>query len=410
MFSKVLPLLLVLVGDVEGFQSLAPTTTGPKPFSTHLSVTPASDYEMDDFVNDRPYRRGSYYDGGESFRVGGRPVDGHRVIRSNRPFGPRRTERGPHMDVTTANPSFVRTDRRDGRPGDFRYGPAMPNTQDLVGMGRMPMQSEEWDRYRYNRDRPSRFRSTRTGGRMPHFIADEDDVGLPIDPALDEELEDEMVDGGVVPPVRGGRRGDTMREREMRDLEERRRARRGGAVRLYNPGLRGYSWEEDDYPERRGRYGRGRRYYADRRRDGLYDDDDMDYDDVVPLRRRAGMMGPRARRYYDNDRDMDVMSRRDEFEEDDYVRDGPYMVRGRYSRRGGVGPRREGDMMDAEVGYDRDRFFPRRNRGMYGGASPRMDEPGSMGGPMEQDLFGRDSRYTSRQQGWRSGTSMDVIY
>ena len=363
MLSKsVAQFVVLLVGSVASFQAPLPvcwTTT------TLLRSSPgvASDYDRDDFVNDRHYRdRGEY---APDFTV--------------RPTRPMRTERGPHMDVTTANPQFLRTDRprREG----FRYGGSVrPNIQDLRGVGRMPMQDGEWDRYRYNRDRPSRFRSSRYRSSMdrdmPHFIADDGEIGMPVDGPptnLDAEMEEEMEERQRMRDerdIRGVGRGESMREREWRELDER-RARRG--QRLFSQDIQGFG----DMPMRRD-----------------------DWDEYYPSRGGRFYDDRGSRRMYD---DGFGLSRRNEFEEEDYVRDGPYMVRGRYNR----GSRDFFDDDARRYGGGRDRFYPGRSRGVYNGSI--RDEPGNIGGPTQQDLFGRDSQYTSRQQSWTAGTSFDVV-
>lgn len=386
MLSKIIfaPLLLLLNSSGgDCFQSPLPaasrTTT-----TTVLGISPgvASDYDRDDFVNDRHYRdRGEY---AEDFRV--RPTRG-------------RGGRGPHMDVTTSNPQFMRTDRPGG---GFRYGGGgasiRPDIQDLRGVGRMPMQDATWDRYRYNRDRPSRFRSSRRGS-MPHFIADEREIGMPIDEprrGVEEEMEQEEMEQEErmreEQEIRGVGRGESMREREWREIDER-QARRG--ARLYSQEFQGGGfdrgmpmgdeyggWGDYPYPGGRGRY--EERYFGD----------------------REGGFTPRRGRYqrgFYEGGDMGF-SRRDEFE-DDFARDGPHMGRGRYNRRGGR------EFFGNDVGRfgdgDSERFYPGRSRGLYNGSI--RDEPGNIGGPTQQDLFGRDSQYTSRQQSWTTGTSFDTI-
>jgi hypothetical protein len=361
LFKSLAPLVL-LVGSGESF--LAPITVRLTTPSSRVSSGVASDYDRDDFVNDRHYRDRGEYAG--DFRV--------------RPTRPMSSVRGPHMDVTTANPQFMRTDRprREG----FRYsGSVRPNIQDLRGVGRMPMQDGVWDRYRYSRDRPSRFRSSRDRG-MPHFIADDDEVGMPVDalPTVRDEMEEDMEEEQRMREerdIRGVGLGESMREREWRELDER-RARRG--ERLYSQDIQGRMPMRGDYLNEYQYPGRGGRFYDER--DGYF-----------PGRGRSG------RSPYE---DYGGFSRRDEFE-NDYVRDGPFMVRGRYNRGG-----RDFFEDDARrYGGDRDRFYPTRSRGVYSGSI--RDEPGNIGGPTQQDLFGRDSEYTSRQQSWTTGTSFDTI-
>lgn len=414
---------------------------------------------------------------GDTFRVGGRPVEGHTVIRPRR--GPRPpTERGEHMRVSTSNPNFVRTDRdrRSYRERPFdefdgEYGPRdsvsrggtpfRPNTQDLIGVGRMPMQSEEWDRYRYSKEPESRFRPvdgvdtwsnpsrsrrridsydrdevrfSNSQGReeLPHFLTD-DESGLP-------------VEGDRVAP-RGERRGrrefelleDTLppgvdrmsvREKEWIDLEERRMRRRPRAAPQDLRGIgsmpmRGGEWDDYNYPERRGRRGSG--YYDDE--DGYRRRDDYDYTRGgrrEPYRRREFARGdeplpedlppPRPR---DEMRDMPPPLPRDELEEE-YIREGPYMV-----RNGLHSYRREEDEERREFEEDRYRgdeprpFYSRegadvpyeeyrreRNRDLYN--SRIRDRPGSVAGPQDEESMGVDTRYKARQQHWSAGTSFDV--
>jgi len=381
--------LFFFVGTVTSFQ----TPVGVRPSATSSlgsSRGVVSDYDRDDFVNDRHMRdRGEY---GTDLRAGSRS-------------------------------QFRREGFRVGGYGGSGGTSVRPDIQDLRGM-----QDGGWDRYRYNnRDRVGGFRSSRYRSmRRPHFIADESEIGMPVDgppSTVEEEIEEEIEEEarmreeerefrGVVV------RGESMREREWRADDERRLRRGlgvGGPRRFYSqemmPGgfgppssgmpMRrgGEEWDEFnyDYPPGVGRLGRGggSRYY-----------------DSYDQRRRDGG-GSRRMMMYD-----DEFGFRGDFD-DEFDRDGPYSVRGaggssRSMSRGGRSRYSNNNRFDdggmrrsSYGGGDRDRFYPSRSRGVYSGSI--RDERGNIGGPTQQDLFGRDSQYTSRQQSWSSGTSFDVI-
>jgi hypothetical protein len=461
---------------VQGHQVLT-SREGPRPPTPrgrHMDVTTSYPDGADAFQGNR------YREGGPSLQVGGRPVDGHQVLRPRGP--PRRMGRGPHMDVTTSDPHFVRTDRRGGGqsagpgpgPGagppyyedDREYeafgmdggggGPqdrvyrggagVRPDTQDLQGRGRMPMQNEEWNRYRNVREDSTPFRSSRRmdgyeDDDVPHFMATGEEVGLPVNVNIggggggefDRDRDGrEGMGRRMPPPSRGGRRGDRMeeemrganreslREREWRELQARNDRKRGRSLRP--PGsssqdlrglgrmmpMRGDDWDDMAYPERRGPGpgpggfrgdGPGRRYPQDE----LADD--------FAVRR------PESRRGRDFDRRRDDYGDGDDLD-GDYVREGPHMVRsglpsyrdeerrgGRFEGGGGGGGGggRDDFMED-------DRYFRRESRELYNRSRPpRRDRRGSVGGPMSEDLIGVDSEYAASRQSWQAGTSMDVI-
>lgn len=489
-------------------------------------------------MDDRSYSPSEFAGNGDTFRVGGRPVEGHRRIRPRR--GPRPpTERGHHMRVSTANPHFVRTDRggrdsryyyrdrdREGERPLEAYGaygprdgisrgrnnrgggaPFRPNTQDLVGVGRMPMQSDEWDRYRdskepespfqpvhgadtwnhprrrshprpmmnmnhYERGRDDvRFFGTREREELPpHFLTD-DQEGL----AVEEENDmDRMSPPPMPPPLsdREDRRSprdfafarpeESLREKEWRDLEDRRQRRRRRPrpapqdLRGVGPmPMRGREWDDyTNFPERRGGGGGIRR--------GGYGNDfggDMEYPSSRYFR-RGGQRDEYREDLVPPPPPLPPPRSREEMQEseydEDYIRDGPHMIRNNglrpprdeledieeeEERRRRMDRRGEGGFYDGDDNdNDDDRYFARdgpgrpdysrrgrrredepprpppleedfgrrdQNRNLFN--FRQRDRPGSVGGgPMEEEDMGVDTQYTANRPRWSTGTSYDT--
>ncbi len=469
---------------VEGHQVLMPRSgpRPPTPRGAHMDVTTsfpdgAMGYGFSNVYGEERERWNPSTPEETTFRVGGRPVDGHQVLRP--PPRRERRERGEHMRVTTSNPRFLRTDRtrRDGpleddyegnqydgpRSGSRRRygdGPFRPNSQDLVGMGSMPMRDEEWDRFRNTRERPSRPRPTRAMDdfeEIPHFLTDDADVGLPVDVDVDENeffdrdvprrermrsrredrdfelVENDFNDVADREPLRdrewrGVRQEESIREKEWREFDERKMRRRPRPDRqdiqgLGNMPMRGQEWDDYRNPERRRPYERlGRRSYSNRETSGRrHIDGGVDY-------RRDYSIREESRPFYSEEQGYRSDDHRgvDDYD-DDYVRDGPHMVRNRWraspSREGDEdvriryrsrGRREEGSYYESNRDYDSStprRYFSRDDEvadRLYSGAR-RRDEQGSVGGPMPEELIGMDRRYSSTRPKWTAGTSFDTI-
>lgn len=433
------------------------------------------------YMNDRqrqPQRQRYYPSTPEetTFRVGGRPVEGHQVLRP--PPTRARTERGEHMRVTTSNPRFLRTDRprRDEPYDDYdnnydydypyddddlpssgprrpqRYGapPFRVDSEDLRDLDDdMPMRDDEWGRS--GRARP--IRNLDDFDEMPHFLTDDVDVGLPVH--RDELFERDgprrervrsrrssSRDFELTPndfndvPVddrdllrqrqwRGERPEESIREKEWRELDERRARRRPRLDRQDIQGLgrmpmQGDDWDDYRYPERRRPYDREGRRYRDIGNRQYAEEDERDI----------------RRPYSSREESLDQVYRRgdarrvDDFD-DDYVRDGPHMVPNRWRSSS----RRDEDeayqtrtrygnpeYQDFDTNYGKDRYrhyddvTPRRyfsredeERGTLYSGPKRRDERGSVGGPMPEDLMGVDRRYSSTKQKWAAGTSFDTV-
>jgi len=310
-------------------------------------------------------------------------------------------------------------------------------------------QDEEWDRLRNSRESPRRTRSIRDMDdfeEMPHFLTDDPEIGLPVDrdELFDRDvsrrdtlrsrredrdfelIQNDFNDVNRETDWRGERRGESIREREWRELEERRTR---GRSRLDRPDLRGVGrmpmrgndWDDYRYPERRRPYDRDSTLYRNRET-SRYMDDDRDY-------RRQFPRGDLSRRFYPDD----PLYRRDEalgFDDydDDYLRDGPTRFRSQWSpstlreqdedyriRYGDRIGRRENDPYYENDRYYDDvpsaRYFSRedefRNRSYP--AERRRDVPGSVGGPMPEELIGVDRKYASSRQKWTAGTSFDTV-
>ena len=433
---------------VEGHQVLTPRggPRPPTPRGPHMDVTTSYPEGGNTFPGDRD----RWYPREDTpFRVGGRPVEGHQVLRPPPPRRP--TERGDHMRVTTSNPRFTRTDqpRRDDLYGDYRSrGSARGMYRSRDGVDDVEdrlMDEEEWDRSGSRRRYRSRSaREIDEYDEIPHFLADDNDVGLPLDR---EELFDRD-DRTTARPRSGGRIRDfdrapdplfeiedrdermrrrewreeppveSVREREWRDLEERRARRRPRLVRQDIQGLgsmpmQGAEWDDYRHPERRRPYEReSTRRLGDLERRRYFGDD--------RYRREE------SRRYLDDERDYDRdEARRFDDDEGEYVRDGPHLVRRSWynSRR----PEEEDDYRrpysdrpEPDRYNDRDRYYNDTRRSRYYSRNEedrermyedigRRDERGSVGGPMPEELLGVDSRYSSTRQKWTAGTSFDTV-
>ena len=404
---------------VEGHQVLTPRggPRPPTPRGPHMDVTTS----YPDGGNSFPGDRDRWYPREDTpFRVGGRPVEGHQVIRPPPPSSRMRTERGEHMRVTTSNPRFTRTDRPrrrdeydDYRPrGRFRSRDSIDDVEDRL------LEDEELDRLESRRRYGGRGRSAREMDEydeMPHFLAEDDDVGLPIDR---EDLFDRDVDrrrerirSGLrdfdrdldsrfdmedrdVPPV------ESVREREWRELEERRARRRPRLDRQDIQGLgrmpmQGEEWDDYRYPERRRAFERESRRFRDLESSRYFNDS---RETRYPPRREE------RRPYFGDEREYDRdEGRRFDDEEGEYVRDGPHLVRRRWYNSGRLEDEEDYRPSRRELyrDSDRDRYYNDTRRSRYYSRNDddrerlyedmgRRDERGSVGGPMPEELLGVD--------------------